>query len=230
MRSYILLLFLLFANLSCDSESDTSLVDGNQPPGSTEEDFLSPRIPSGEGVDASLVSSEEFTELIESSTNEETVKTQSILFGSPQIPFDPPLTAADINDILLQCLQQILTSADFKHEREFYGTPGSTEVVLVNSSKTSWPANFNPKVKGHDLRFAKSNSADLDHNRIFGIRLEKLDVTAPNLGIFDGNISLVLSNVGGTKNGAVNGGCFLYFTVHRQGDTYIATYSSSFDP
>ncbi|WP_145218410.1 hypothetical protein [Gimesia alba] len=185
---------------------------------------MSTRSPSSEGEDSSLKSADEVIDLIESSTNEETEKLP------PPIPFDPPLTAMEINGILQQCLEQILTSADFKRQREFYGTPGSKDVQLVNSSKTPWPANFHPKVKGYDLRFAKSNSVDLDGNRILGIRLDKLDVVAPNAGLFDGNIVLALSNVGGTKNGAVNGGCFLNFTVHRQGDNYVAAFSSSFDP
>ena len=86
------------------------------------------------------------------------------------------------------------------------------------------------RLNGYDLRFDKTDSALSDSNRILGIRLDKLDVTAPSTGFMDGNITLTLSNVGGTNNGAVIGGCLTYFTVHRQGDTYVAKYSGSFDP
>ncbi len=223
MHNYILLLLFLFANISCNSESDTSIVDDNQSTSETEEDLLSTGITSKEGADPAVKSVEELIDQIESSTEGNNEK-------PPLIPFDPPLTAAEIKGILQQCLQQILTEADFKSTREFYGTPGSTDIVLVNDSKLPWPADFNPKVKGFNLRFAQSISVDLDGNRVLGIRLEKLDVAAPNSGLFDGNITLVLSNVGGTKNGAVIGGSLTFFSIHRQGDTYVAKYSGSFDP
>ncbi|MFH1300844.1 MAG: hypothetical protein ABIK07_07255 [Planctomycetota bacterium] len=54
MRSYILLLFLLFANLSCKPVTDTSSQDGNQPSGSIKDGLLSNSISSEEEINPSL--------------------------------------------------------------------------------------------------------------------------------------------------------------------------------
>lgn len=213
MRYLIVFAFLILANLSCGSLQDGSITDHESNSGSTE----------NKSEETSQKSFDTLVDLMDSSATDETRQ-------PPPTPFDPPLTAPQINELLQQCLQHLLTDADFKDERDFYGTPGNTEVVLLSNSQTEWPAGFQPQVKGYDLRFDQPKSVEYDGNRILGIRLEKLDVTAPASGLFEGNIKLVLSNVGGTKNGIHTGGCITNFTVIREGNSYSAKCTLSFDP
>lgn len=217
MRCLIMIPFLILVNLSCESVSNDSHADHKTSSSSTE----------NETETTSQKSFGELVDLNNSSTTDETSQPRPT-------PFDPPLTGSQINDLLQQCLQHLLTDADFKRERDFYGTPGSTEVVLLSNSQTEWPSDFQPQVKGFTLSFDQPKSVEYDGNRILGIRLEKLDVTAPASGlidsIFESKITLVLSNVGGTKNGAVVGGCITKFTVTREGDSYHAKPTLSFDP
>jgi hypothetical protein len=46
----------------------------------------------------------------------------------------------------------------------------------------------------------------------------------------DGNFTITAFNVGGARNGAVRGGCWMYFAVRRDGDKYVAEYAGSLDP
>lgn len=148
----------------------------------------------------------------------------------PPNPFDPPLTAVDVDNILQQCLCHLLTAPDMEHTTEFYGTPGSPEVVLMNGWEQDWPVDFKPNVKGYDVRFEQADAAPPDGNRILGIQLDKLDVTAPVTGAFGGNIALTVLNVGGSENGGVIGRCYIYYAVQRQSDAYVVKFSGSFDP
>ncbi len=154
------------------------------------------------------------------STIEEAEKTEAE-------PFDPPLTEQDIHSVLQQCIHFVLTDPELKDSREFYGTAGRRDVVLVGD----WPAGFKPRVPGLVLRFAVSDTrADAATDRVLGIRLSKLDVRAPSEGIIDGNVTLTLTNVGGLRNGAVVGGCFVNFVVRREGEQVVAHYSGLLDP
>jgi hypothetical protein len=147
-------------------------------------------------------------------------------------PFDPPLTDADINRVLQQCVQHVLLDQDLQHSREFYGTVGSTEVILEKNSPVGlrWPSGFEPEVKGWSIRFNETVEVHYDKNRLLGIPLDKLDVESPYDGIFNGNIALTLSNAGGSKNGMVIGGCRVFFRIQREGETYVAKYAGHLDP
>jgi hypothetical protein len=117
--------------------------------------------------------------------------------------------------------------SSFKDAREFYGTAGSNQVVLFGD----WPKDFQPIVKGIELKFDPSAAAkDEDTDRVLGIGLTKLDMRAPSDGVFSGNVEINLSNVGGSKNGMVIGGRLNYFRVHRDGDKVVATCSGWIDP
>lgn len=41
---------------------------------------------------------------------------------------------------------------------------------------------------------------------------------------------IAFCSVGGSRDGAVIGGCPTYFTVRRDGDKYVAKYAGSLDP
>ena len=142
-------------------------------------------------------------------------------------PFDPPLTASEINDVLQQCLQQIFTAPQFEDARNFYGTAGSKKAILFGD----WPKELQLKVDGFDLQSDASAAAkDDDSDRVLGIGLAKLVVRGPNDGIFSGNVEINLSNVGGSGNGLVIGGSLNFFRVERIDGKVTATYSGSIDP
>ncbi|QDT85966.1 hypothetical protein [Gimesia chilikensis] len=208
--------------VSCQSEQRSSTVGINQTDKTAQKSITNVN-PSREIGDSSETNTEELIDEILSLTTDLNNKNLSV-------PYDPPLTDAEINNVLQLCIQQLLTSSEFKLTRDFYGTPGSTEVILVTNSEIKWPATFLPKVNGVKLQFAQPKTIEYDGNRILGIRLSKLDLTAPVSDLFDGNIIFVLSNVGGSKNGAVHGGCFTYFSVVRQGKEYIARCTGLIDP
>ena len=148
-----------------------------------------------------------------------------------QPPFSPPLNDDQIRDALRQSIAHVLTSPELADSRDFYGTHGDSEVILVNDGPINWPDNLNPEITGFRLRFASQFEPD-GHcsNRRLGIRLEKLDLLAPSDGFMDGNIELSLINAGGTRNGAVIGGCIFCYVVQKRDDAVVANAACWFDP
>ncbi len=148
-----------------------------------------------------------------------------------QPPFSPPLNDDQIRDALRQSIAHVLTSSDLADSRDFYGTHGDSEVILVNDGPIKWPDDLKPEVAGFRLRFASQFEPDGQcKDRILGIRLEKRDLLAPSDGFMDGNISLSLINAGGTRNGAVIGGCSVYYVVQIREGTIVARAGWALDP
>lgn len=146
-------------------------------------------------------------------------------------PFSPSLTAEQAVDIVGQCVCHVLTHPDLAHSREFYGTKGDCDVVLVNDGAIDWPDGYEPRVEGYNLRFASHGNANRDdEDRKLGICLGKLDLLAPSHGFVDGNVVLILANVGGIRNGAVIGGCSVYYVVEKKGDEFAVRCVWAVDP
>ncbi len=149
----------------------------------------------------------------------------------PPEPFDPPLTDAEIASIVQQCVRHAITDPALQSTRDFYGTPGNKDVVLLNDLPTKWPDGFRTEIDGFRLRFGSPNQTNGDSDRMLGIGLGKLDVRAPPFfGSFEGNVILVLQNVGGVRNGAVIGGCSVFYKICRDGDKVVAEFWGWFDP
>lgn len=148
-----------------------------------------------------------------------------------QPPFSPPLNDVQIRDALQQSVAHALTSPNLADTRDFYGTHGDSEVILVNDGPIKWPDDLKPEVAGFRLRFASQFEPDGQcKDRILGIRLDKLDLLAPSDGFMDGNITLSLINAGGTRNGAVIGGCSVYYVVQIREGTIVARAGWALDP
>jgi hypothetical protein len=148
-----------------------------------------------------------------------------------RVPFSPPLTSAQTLDALQQCVHHALTHPDLMETRDFYGTRGDADIVLVNDGPVKWPDGLLRVVEGWRLRFASQTTADAPgSDRKLGIRLDKLDLLAPSSGFLDGNITLTLTNVGGGRNGLVMGGCLVFYRVRKDGDKVVATCAGSLDP
>lgn len=177
---------------------------------------------------------EESTEFDEPPTFDELVQLIKSTIGDiepppPPPPFAPPLSPADTDSILKQCLEILLTDPACKNSREFYGTAGDSAAILTNGSNSRWPDDFEPIVDGYDVELCDAATLVTTGNRSLGIRLVKLDLTAPSKGFMDGNIVLATYNAGGSANGAVIGSCLHYFKVHRDGGEVIVKYGGWFD-
>ena len=146
-------------------------------------------------------------------------------------PLLPPPSPEQLLDAIDQVVHDVLTNSQLKDNREFYGTPNSRRVVLVNDSALSWPDDYEPKVDGFDVEFSPENRyRQPDQDRILGIRLHKVDLRKQSTWFLDGDIAIILLNAGGDRNGIVEGGCIIYYTVDRQGDTVTARFTGLMDP
>jgi hypothetical protein len=143
--------------------------------------------------------------------------------------FAVPLSKDEIRDAVQNCLQHVLTDPDLADSREFYGTPGALDVVLVNDD-IAWPDGLDLKIEGLRLRFGAQSNSNPEGDRILGVFLGKLDVRGPATGFFDQNIILTLGNVGGARNGGVIGGCLVSYTVDKVGDVVQVRYAGWRDP
>jgi hypothetical protein len=155
----------------------------------------------------------------------------SIVEEQPPIPFSPPLNDRQVREAVQQCVDHAVTSPFLAHVRDFYGTPGDTEVVLVSNGPIMWPKGLRHEVGGLRLRFASATEmCGPDQDRKLGIRLDKLNVVGPVTRFMDGNIELVLTNVGGDRNGAVQGGCSVIYIVEKDEDAVVASCQMWIDP
>ena len=166
------------------------------------------------------------TKIIDATVQQQTKRVVS------RTPFSAPLSTVEIRDAVQISLRHVLTDSDLAVSREFYGTPGGKDVGLVNDGSIPWPDGLDLRANGYQLRFAGQRRANKNQesDRVLGIFLSGLDVRGPANGFLDGNITLFLSNVGGTRNGGVIGGCQVYYAVDRIDGVINTTYVWAFDP
>jgi hypothetical protein len=70
----------------------------------------------------------------------------------------------------------------------------------------------------------------VSQRRVLGVRLDKFDLKQKKAELFDTPIKVSLLNAGGTANGAVIGGCTVYYVPKRGGKHWIVEYTATFDP
>jgi hypothetical protein len=143
--------------------------------------------------------------------------------------------------ILDAILLDVLTNPSIADTRKFYGTPGSKQVALVSDTAygVPWPENYHPSVDQFtfcrvserecsklELLLKTFDAPDImwdlvNTPRLLGVRIDKYDLAHKQVGLFEMPVQVTIMNAGGSKNGAVAGGCTLYYTPERQGDNWV---------
>lgn len=148
-------------------------------------------------------------------------------FGAP---FDPPLSPEDKISVLQQCINKVLLDPAYQGSREFYGTAGQETVYLVDGQNHKWPKDFNPTVKGFRVRLGHPDVGGQNENRMLGLRLQKIDLSAPSINPLDGNFVVSFENVGGYRNGVVIGGQSIHYCVSKQNGRFVVKLGIRIDP
>jgi hypothetical protein len=144
-----------------------------------------------------------------------------------------PLPATeDAKAILQAVLTDLLTNKDIAHSREFYGTDANKTVLLSNTGNWEWPEGFRPDLHGYKLVTSRPGpfAPKAKRNRVLGVRLDRFEPDAKANGLFDAPIQICLFNAGGTANGAVIGGCSIYYVPKRVGKKWVVEFVGLLDP
>lgn len=144
--------------------------------------------------------------------------------------------------ILDAVLHDVLNNPDLKDTREFYGTAGDRRIALVTDHDYGipWPAGYQPVLPGWTvIRVEWGADPDPTELRLLGIRIHKFSeknkeqVSEKNkeqAKLLDSPIEVAIFNAGGYKNGAVMGGCSVYYRPKQVGGKWIVELAGSFDP
>jgi len=144
-----------------------------------------------------------------------------------------PLPATEDTKAILQAvLSDVLTNKDLAHSREFYGTDADKTILLSNTGSWEWPAGFRPELHGFKLVTSRPGpfAPRAKRNRVLGVRLDRFEPDAKTKGILEGPIEICLFNAGGTANGAVIGGCSVYYAPKRVGNKWAVNFLGAEDP
>jgi hypothetical protein len=152
-----------------------------------------------------------------------TVPTSDVQAGFASTSLEPLLDAL---------LSDFLTRSDFVHDREFYGTAGGRDIVLVNEeASVPWPRSYAPKTlcgwrlieasAYHRPPRGEAGQAD----RKLGIRIDMLCLNAAILDPQHGEpskgpIIITVFNVGGTRGGVqpIGGMTLCYAAEFKDGN------------
>jgi hypothetical protein len=144
-----------------------------------------------------------------------------------------PATRLPLNDDVKQILQAIitdvLTNPRLKGTREFYGTASDRTLALEDGDKLGWPKDFKPETYGHTLVEVRPDPF-VNRRRVLGIRLDKFELNQKKSDKLGSPIEVCVSNAGGDQNGAVIGGCSVYYTPKRRGLRWIVEFDGLLDP
>ena len=135
-----------------------------------------------------------------------------------------------VREILQAVVKDVLTNPELKDTRAFYGTVSDNTVTIVDGHNLGWPRQFEPATFGFRLVKMKSPDPFENRNRVLGLRLDKIDLEQKKADLFDAPIQICLSNVGGTANGAVIGGCTVYYVPKRVGKRWTVECIGYVDP
>jgi hypothetical protein len=141
-----------------------------------------------------------------------------------------PLPGNDkVKQILQAVVTDVLTNPDLKGTREFYGTEKDKTVALIDGDTLGWPKEFNPVTKGYTL-VQPSRDPFANQRRIMAIRIDKFDLKQLNNALWNSPIEVCVFNGGGNANGAVIGGCSVYYEVKKVGKRWTVSYTGLLDP
>jgi hypothetical protein len=135
-------------------------------------------------------------------------------------------------DQISAVLSDVLTNSEMEASRNFYGTPGDNVVALVGSN---WPSGIKDMIAGWTVKPSDNGVHLKTSNRVLGLRLDKFSKNSPDAdsefeGFFNGPIQLTMFNAGGTANGAVIGGCNIWYAVQNVDGKWIAECRGLLDP
>lgn len=136
--------------------------------------------------------------------------------------------------ILDSVLLDILNNPELNDTREFYGTAEDRRIALVTNRDSGfpWPAEYQPILPGWTVsRVEEGAKRNPDQQRLLGVRLDKFaEQEEKKDQLFEAPIEVTILNAGGSKNGAVIGGCSVYFHPKRVGGKWVVKLAASFDP
>ena len=137
----------------------------------------------------------------------------------PRLPLND-----DVDQILQAVITDLLTDSDLEFSRKFYGTEKDKIVTLVDGDKIGWPKGFEAKMHGYKLVQPDPFG---NQRRILGIRIDKFDLNQIKR---EHPIEVSLFNAGGSANGAVIGGCLVYYSPKRMGNRWVVECLGLLDP
>ena len=148
-------------------------------------------------------------------------------------PRPKPLPATeDAKAILQAVLSDLLTSKDIADSRKFYGTEADRTILLSNTGHCEWPEGFRPDLHGYNLVTSRPGpfAPRSKRNRVLGVRLDRFEPDAKPMGPFNTSIVVCLFNAGGSANGAVIGGCFVFYVPKRVDNKWVVEFTGLEDP
>ncbi len=166
-----------------------------------------------------------------------------LLFGTfmfARVAVDRIITPPDSLDsdritVLDALLNDLLNNPELQDSRDFYGTPGDKNVVLIDDPAAPLPKGYHPSVPGFKITIhPPETQAPPDADRQIGICIDKLNLEpAANetAGLFfDAPIEARMFNAGGSKNGGVIGGCIISYRANREHDKWQVQWLGMLDP
>ena len=144
-----------------------------------------------------------------------------------------PLPATeDAKAILQAVLSDLLTSKDIADSRKFYGTEADRTILLSNTGHWEWPEGFRPDLHGYNLVTSRPGpfAPRSKRNRVLGVRLDRFEPDAKPMGPFNTSIVVCLFNAGGSANGEVIGGCFVFYVPKRVDNKWVVEFTGLEDP
>ncbi len=117
--------------------------------------------------------------------------------------------------ILDAVLNDILNNPDLKSTREFYGAAEDRRLALVTNRDHGipWPEGYQPILPGWTvIRLEEGTERDPNEPHLLGVRIDKFsEKNKEQDKLLDSPIEVTILNAGGNKNGAVIGGCSVYY-------------------
>ncbi len=136
----------------------------------------------------------------------------------------------EVQQLLQAIVEDVLTNPELKDTRAFYGTPEDKQFALVDGATVAWPEWFEPSAPGYKIHRDGSRRLCFFERRLLGISLHKFSLKEKKAGPENAPIEVVVSNAGGSANGAVIGGCTVSYAPRREGNRWVVEFHGAIDP
>lgn len=141
---------------------------------------------------------------------------------------------SEMEAILDAILNDILNNPELKDTRAFYGTAEDRRVALVTNRGygVPWPARYRPILAGWTvIRVEEGAEQNPNEPRLLGARIDKYSEKDKEQDkLFGSPVVVTILNAGGNKNGAVIGGCSVYYRPKQVGGKWVVQFESVQDP